>query len=72
MRVGHVVESEDTEAEAEEEECAKGDEDPEGELCVWLATCQRAVLGIGGWRTTGTICSWITAGRGINSRKRAR
>lgn len=36
VRVGHIVESEDTETEAEEEVCAKGDEDPEGELCVFV------------------------------------
>lgn len=32
MRLGHVVEGEDAEAEAEEEECAEGDEGPEGQL----------------------------------------
>lgn len=31
MRVGDVVEGEDAETEAEEEECAKRDEGPEGE-----------------------------------------
>lgn len=32
VRVGHVVEGEDAEAEAEEEDGAKGDEGPKGEL----------------------------------------
>jgi hypothetical protein len=32
VRIGDVVEGEDAEAEAEEEECAERDEGPEGEL----------------------------------------
>lgn len=35
VRLWHVVEGEDAPAEAEEEECAEGDEGPEGEL--WFA-----------------------------------
>lgn len=36
VRLRHVVEGEDAPAEAEEEECAEGDEGPEGELLCAL------------------------------------
>lgn len=46
MGLGYVVEGQDAPAEVEEEVCAEGDEDPEGEL--WLVVGRLAVGYSGG------------------------
>jgi len=65
MSFGHVVKSEDSPTEFEEEVCAEGDEDPKGELVkFWLAS-NPPLFVEGTVRTTGTISVWIVIGMGI-------
>lgn len=74
VRFGDIVEGDDAEAETEEEEGAKGDESPKRELCFAHVISHMSVPATGRadfekeGLTTGTICSWTRAGRGISSR----